>query len=299
MKQLLLLSAILLNGWFSSAQTATTAKTTKNIQPKIMVIPRVPDGVNMKEFYDKDVNMQIAIAKVNEAFLNKGAKMVSFDQALKQLQENAIINKASNNSSDVKSMIVQKSSADIYVEVKMDVVTHSARNAKSVNLILDAYQAGTSNVMSSKNATGPMFQTDDVGQLTTMAIDKVSEEFLNLMQLKFDDIVENGQSVFVQFTANDNAKFNLDSEINGTPLSLLLDEWFNAHAVNGIYNNQGSSTLQATYSDVRIPLRYPANPNANYTAQYLYNDIMKYLKSLGITCKKEVGTNNKLIISIL
>ena len=146
-----------------------------------------------------------------------------------------------------------------------------------------------------------MFQTEDVGRLTMMAMDTVTGSFLNLLQSRFDDIVENGQSVYVEFTASPNSKYNFDSEVGnaGKILSEVIDEWFQNHAVNGIYNTQGVVGNKLIISDVRIPLRNPSNPKANYTGQNLYTDILKYFRTLKIPIKREIGTNNKILITIL
>ncbi len=149
-----------------------------------MVIPRVPEGKDMKAEYDANMNMQIAIAKINESFQKRGANLRSFDQALKQAKENMLINKSLGNPDDFKSTVLQMSGADIYVEAKVTPVDHTARNAKSVTIILEAYQTGTANSLASKTIAGPMFQTDDIGRLTMIAMDTVSEGFLNLLQEK-------------------------------------------------------------------------------------------------------------------
>jgi hypothetical protein len=301
MKRQLLLTLFVTSAVIAFAQDNAANKPVKTVQPKIIVIPRVADGEDMKQFYDNNMNIQIAIAKINEAFQKRGANLRSFDQVLKQMKENLLLNKAAGNQEDFKSMILQSSGADIYVEAKLDVVDHSARRAKSVNLILDAYQTGTANSLANKAVSGPMFQTEDIGRLTMMAIDTASEAFLNLIQLKFDDIVANGQSVYVEFSLSSNAKYNFDSEIGSQNklFSELIDEWFQAHAKNGVYNNQGVTFNKLIISDVRIPLKRPDNPNLNYTGQNLFTDISKYLKTIGISSKREIGTNNKILITIL
>ncbi len=267
----------------------------------MMAIPRIPSGVDMKTFYDSNVNVQIALAKVSEAFKTRGARIADFDQALKEMYENEIIDKSSNNAEDVKTMILQKSSADVYIEVQTQVVDHPGRGSGviSVNLILNAYQSGTSNVLATKVGKSNPNRTEDIGLLTSNAIDSVADEFLSMMQASFDEIVENGQSVFVQFTANNNSKLNLYSEINGKTLEETLTDWIREHAVNESFNTQGATELKMIFSDVRIPLRNPTNPNANYTGGNFSNDILKYLKSIGVGVKKEIGTNNKIIFTIL
>jgi hypothetical protein len=142
--------------------------------------------------------------------------------------------------------------------------------------------------------------TSDIGLLTAQAIDSITEGFLNLMQTRFDDIVQNGQSVFVEFTIGPNSQFDFDSEV-GTEKKLLsevVDEWFQAHAVNGVFNNQGVTSNKMILSDVRIPLRNPANPKANYSGQNLYSDILKFFRTIKVPIKREIGTNNKILITI-
>ncbi|MBN8641264.1 MAG: hypothetical protein J0L86_05560 [Flavobacteriales bacterium] len=276
-------------------------KKVPTIKPKIMVIPKTPEGVSIIE-YSQNLNIQSAITKINDVLLSKEANLISFNQSLKEFKQNNNINIESGNSksaTDYKSKILQQSKADIYIEFKTELITHKERNAKSINIILDAYQVGTSNIIANKIAFGPMFQTEDVNQLITLAIEKVAEEFLNQLQQKFDDLLINGQSVFVEFTCANESKFNLDSEINGTMLSELLNEWFEKNAYNGVFNNQGASTLQNIFSDVRIPLKNPNNPNANYTGQNLAIELSKYLKSIGVPFKREISTNNKILITIL
>ncbi len=300
MKKVILVILVTCSAFITQAQDSNNSGVTKHIQPKIMVIPRVPEGENMKTFYDTSTNTQIAIAKINESFQKRGANLRSFDAALKQLQENALLNKSEGNQEDAKSMVLASSAADIYVETKVIVVNHSNRgNAKSVTIILDAYQTGTANSLADRTVAGPMFQTDDVGFLTMKAMDTVSESFLNLLQLKFDDIVENGQSAYVEFSLAPGSKYTFDSEIKGKLLSDIIDGWFEANAVKGVYNDQGVVGTKMIISDIRIPLKKKNNPNANYTGQTLFTDIYNFLKTEGISSKRTIGTNNKILITIL
>lgn len=281
----------------SVALAQSTAQ--QNIQPKIMVIPRVPDGQDMKVFYDSSVNTQIALAKINEAFQKRGANLRNFDQALKQVRQNEILNKAAGNQEDVKSRILSGSSADISVEVKIDVVSHPGRNAKSVNIIMDASHVGTANSLASKVFSSPMFQTEDIGLLTMKAIEGESEAFLNLLQKAFDNIRENGQSVNVEFAIASASKYTFDSEVKGQLLSELIDEWFQNNAVKGVYNNQGVVENRMIISDVKIPLKKKDNPNVNYTGQTLFSDLSKFFKAAGVETKRVIGNNNKILITIL
>ena len=275
--------------------------TANRIPPKIMVIPKVKNGQELKAMYDSSANMRIAIAKIEEALLRRKANLVSFDAQLKQVVQNAQMNRAAGNQEDYRSLVLQTSGADIYVEAEVDVVRHTQYNANSVTVILTGFQNGTSNLLGVKEGRSRINATEDVGFLTSLAMDTISEGLLDLMQLKFDDIRENGQSIYVQFTLGPNTSYTFESEL-GSPAKMLsecVDDWFQQHTVHGVYNNQGVTSNMLIISDARIPLRNPANPNANYTGQNFYSDINKFMKTLGIQGKREIGTNNKILITIL
>ena len=284
------------------ASTLTApAQGSKTIQPKIMVIPKVMTGQRQKEVYDSSMNIRIALVKINEAFLKRGANLVSFEAKLKDAEQNATINASSGNQADLKTLVIAQSGADIYVETELQVVRHSQSNANSVTITLEGYQAGTDNLLGSTTGNSRMARTDDIGFLTAQAMDSISDKFLNLMQLKFDDIHENGQSMYVQFSLAPDAKINFDAEVGNPPnmLSDLIEQWFQKNCVKGIYNTQGVSGNTMTISDARMPLKNPVNQQSNYTGQNLWSDLNKFLRSLGLHPKREIGNNNKLLITIL
>jgi len=285
--------------FFSITQGQTQAAKTP--KPKIMVIPKIKEGEDLKKMYDSSQNIRVAIAKIEEVFLGKEANLVSFDAKLKQVEQNRRINSTSGNQEDSKSMVLQMSGADVYVEAEVNVVRHSQFNANSVSVILNAYQNGTSNLLGVKEGRSRINATEDIGLLTSLAMDTISVGFLNLMQIKWDDIYKNGQSIYVQFTLGSNVRYDFESEL-GHPakmLSELIDDWFQQHTVNGVFNNQGVVGNMMIISDARTPLKNPANPNANYTGQNFYSDISKFIKSLGLQLRREIGTNNKIIITLL
>ncbi|MGB8194784.1 MAG: DUF6175 family protein [Chitinophagaceae bacterium] len=270
-------------------------------QPKIMVIPRVGSGQDMKALYDTSMNLQIALTKINEVFLKEGANLVSFDQVLKQATQNITLNRSSNNQEDYKSTVLGMSGADIYVEVKINVVRHEARGANSVTIVLDGYQTGTGNILGSKSGSSPINKTEDIGLLTGLAMETISTVFINQMRMKFRDIYENGQSIYVEFSLRADSKYDFDTEIGPQkkPFSEVIDDWLRAHAVKSVYNNQGVTANKIVISDMRIPLKNPANPQANYTGQNLYSELLKFFRLLNIPIKREIGTNNKILITIL
>lgn len=271
------------------------------VQPKIMVIPRVKKDENMKRLYDSSMNIQIALAKINEAFEKRGANIVRFDEKLKQAEENMLMDKASNNQEDYRSLVLQLSGADIYVEAKLDVTRHSNQSANSVTIILDGYQKGTGNGLGTKTGFSRIVQTDNIGFLTAQAMENIAEEFLNLMQSRFTDIVENGQSMHVEFSISNSSDRTFNSEVDqeGNSLSQKLRGFIKKIAFKGKYNFTGVVGNKMILSDVKFPLRNPADPAEDFTGDDAYAAIYKQCKAAGIKVTLNFASNNKILITIL
>ena len=118
-KIMILLLAVFLSS-MAWAQTAT-------VQPKIMVIPYTKQGEDISQVIENDVNKRIVLAKIREAFDSRGFTTVDFAAKLKSLSRTSGLSQESQ--SDLKSMIIQQSGADIYVEAEMDIVLSSTGNS--------------------------------------------------------------------------------------------------------------------------------------------------------------------------
>ena len=179
---------VIINFSLAFAQVAT-------VQPKIMVIPYTKQGEDISQVLESDVNKRIVLTKIREAFDNRGFTTVDFAAKLKSLSRTEGL--SINNSSDLKSMIIQQSGADIYVEAEMDVLFSQSGN--SVKIIVTAYDISTGVSISNKVGDSGKFYTNDIGKLGTKAIEGIADEFLDVMQGKFTDIINNGKSIIVDF----------------------------------------------------------------------------------------------------
>ena len=260
----------------------------QTVQPKIMVIPYVKQGEDLRTILEDDVNKRIAITKIKESFDNRGFTTVDFVAKLKAANtDNAF---SMDNKSDFKSQIIQNSGADIYVEAEVDVLLSSAGN--SVKIILTAYESSTGNSLSNKVGESGKFYTDDIGKLATKAVENCAEEFLNTMQNKFTDIVNNGKSIIIHFGFDENSEYLMSSEV-GTQGLLLSDElelWMEEHAYKNNYHIQGTSDNQMIFDDVRIPLKDPATGN-NYNPNKFALEIFKFLRTLGLQISRDIKGN--------
>lgn len=280
MKKIILLTMLFISYLPLKAQGQTVT-----VQPKIMVVPYVKEGEDLRTILESDVNKRITLAKIREAFDNRGFTTVDFVAKMKAVSQNTAF--IGDNQTDLKAMVIEGSGADIYVEAEMSELFSSTGNA--VKVIVTAYETSTGNSLSNKVGDSGKFYTDDVGKLATKAIELVAEEFLNTMQMKFTDIVNNGKSVIIDVSFAEGSAYTTESEMNdGNLFSDTLEMWMEENAYKNNYHIQGTTDLRMIFDDVRIPLKDPAN-GRNYNPNKFAMQLHQFLKGLGM----EIGRSIK------
>ena len=255
------------------------------VQPKIMVVPFTKEGEDIRTILEADVNKRVAITKIKEAFDGRGFTTVDFTAKLKATKDNNIF--TSGNQTDIKTQIIQMSGADIYVDAEVDIQIGQSGN--SVRLILTAYEVSTGNSLSNKVGESGKFYTDDIGKLASKAVESVAEDFLNVMQTKFTDIVNNGKSVIIDISFDSGSQYKMSSEI-GTdklPLSDQIEMWMEKKAFKNYYHIQGTTDLKMIFDDVKIPLKDQTTGN-NYNPNKFALEFFKFFKELGLQPAKDI-----------
>ena len=259
-----------------SQTTAGTPETKSTVQPTIMVIPFAKEGQDIRKVLDAYPHQRVAIAKAKEAFDNRGFNTTDFVAKLKETEMRQVF--TSDNLTDVKTQLIEYSGADIYVEVEATMDRSNSGN--SAQVILSAYDASTAASLSNKVGFSGKFYTEDFGKLTAKATETVIEDFLNVMQSKFTDIVENGRLVALEFSIAPDSDLRMSTEIQGQdlPLSDALEVWMGDNALKGNYHTQGTSDLKILFDVVRIPLK-DSNGNAYSTNKFAL-EVFKFCRTL-------------------
>ena len=79
---------ILFFALFTKNIAQTTPSQVQTVQPKIMVIPYVKEGEDLRTILEDDVNKRIALTKIKEAFDSRGFTTVDFVAKLKSAKDN-------------------------------------------------------------------------------------------------------------------------------------------------------------------------------------------------------------------
>ncbi|MBR1775017.1 MAG: hypothetical protein IJ759_05780 [Bacteroidales bacterium] len=263
------------------------------LKPKIMVIPFTKEGEDIRTVLEDDVNKRIALTKIKEAFDNRGYSTVDF---FGKLKSTSLTNGLSmNQQQDFKTLIIQQSGAEVYVEAEIDILNSPTGNA--VKVILNSYETSTGNSLSNTVGESGKFYTDDYGKLTSKAVELGIVNFLNVMQEKFYDIVENGRSITINIGVDNNSAWLLSNEIgsNGLTITDALELWMEENAYKNAYHIQGSTDRQMIFDEVKIPLK-DANGN-NYNISKFGLKLMSFFRDNGIKIDRSVS-NNTLVITI-
>lgn len=270
------------------SQETTPVVSVQTVQPKIMVIPYTKEGEDIRTILESDVNKRIVLTKIKEAFDSRGFTTVDFTAKLKSANDNNIF--ASGNQTDLKSQIIQMSGADVYVEAEDNVLLTPSGN--SVKIIVTAYEISTGNSLANKVGESNKFYTDDIGKLASKAIESCATDFLNVIQEKFTDIVNNGRSIIINFGFDANSTYSMSSNVGTQELQLSdeLELWMEEHAYKNNYHIQGTTDKQMIFDDVRIPLKDP-NTGNNYNTNKFALEIFKFMRSLGLNISRDIKGN--------
>ncbi len=268
------------------------AQNAVTVQPKIMVVPYIKEGEDIRQTIEGDPNIRIVLSKIREAFDKRGFTTVDFEAKLKTINRNNAL--GGDTSSDLRSMIIQQSGADIWIEA--EIIIEVSGSGNSVKTILKGNDISTGASLANQTGYSGKFYTSDFGRLASKAIEQVADNFLNILQTKFTDIVDNGRSIIVDFKFEKTSAHTMASEIgsDGLALSDQLELWMSENAYKNNYHIQGTTDLEMIFDEVRIPLK--DGNGSNYNINKFGLKLFQFLRTFGLQIKRSVA-NNTLIIT--
>ena len=267
------------------------------VQPKIMVIPYTKEGEDIRTVLEADENKRIVLTKIKEAFDERGVTTIDFIAKLKAMESGNVFNL--DNKQDAKSLIIDMSGADIYVEAEIICLQGSVSGKEEgrVKVVVTAYEAATGASLANKVGESGTFYTSDIGKLGMKAISSCADDFLRVIQTKFSDIAENGRSLMLQIGFEENSQYTMESEVGnqGFQLQDEIELWVEDHSCNGNYHLQGVSPMKMVFDDIKLPLT--DETGKNYSTSKFGMEILKFFRSLNIQVSRS-NRGNTLYITI-
>lgn len=248
------------------------------IQPKIIVVPYVKQGQDLRSTIENDFNKRAAISMIKEAFLERGYETTDFiakfraDQTTEQMTREA--------QESLKERIIANSGADILVTVEYNQASVSRGN--KVDLILSAQDTYSGSNMAEKSPSSPAFATEDYPKLISKALEDAEdglEPFLVLLNEAFGRIVENGADIKLVIQLDEDCEFKFTDDIDDdfNTLASVIEDWGKEHAYKGYARPGGTSPTGFSFDPIRLPLRGEDGSNISVES-YLVRPMRKYLK---------------------
>ena len=265
-------------------------------QPKIIVIPYVKEGEDIRHILEQDENKRIVLTKIKEAFDERGVSTVDFVAKLKAMESGNVF--SIDNKQDAKSLIIDMSGADIYVESEIICLKNrvGSKPESRVKITLTAYDVGTGASLANKVGESGIFYTDDIAKLGMKAVATCIDDFLRVMQEKFSEIPETGKSMMLQIGFDDESSYTMESEVGSQGYSLQdeIELFVESHSFNNNYHLQGVSPYKMVFDDIKLPLIDEVTGN-NYTVSKYGMEMLKFFRSLGISVSRSVKGNTLYI----
>jgi hypothetical protein len=151
--------------------------------------------------------------------------------------------------------------------------------------------------LSNKVKTSPKFYSENYEKLTEKACEGLVEEFLNTLQSKFDEIVQNGRIATMSITFAEGSSVDMDAEVgdSGDILSDQIEQWLEKNAYKGYFHTQGVTATKMLVDEVRVPFK--DEKGNNYRISKFASEFRQFLKGLGLESTRDIQ-GNKLFITI-
>jgi hypothetical protein len=223
-------------------------------RPTIMVFPFFRENQTVRQVVEDDPHNRVVMTKVKEAFDRRGYSTLDFMARVRNLNLNQAL--TADTKTDFKSQVIQSSGADIAVEIEYRFAESGSGN--EVSVVLNAYESSTGASLSNKVGSSGKFYSQDVAKLVSRATDPILDDFLNVMQQKFTDIVENGRYLSLEFHIAETSDLTMEQPVGTDKLALsdALEAWVSDHTNS--YHIQGVSENKAIFDVIRVPRTDPS-----------------------------------------
>ncbi len=232
-----------------------------------------------------DKNMKLVITSIGSVFKReRGFELELLDAALQSIAadraEEAGTSSKSNASISNSPLdeILKKVTVDIVLDI--DYTVNSAGGVKNkISFNLTAYDSYTNKQVGSATGVGPeSFETvHDV--LLLEAVNSYITNLANDIQTHFDEQLLNGREIKINISIFENAKSDLETEINGKSYQILIEDWLRINTVNKGYKIASATDKKMYIKEIRIPM-FDENNNPIDADRFAYK-LQKYLENEG------------------
>lgn len=220
-------------------------------------IAKVP---NYKQALQENMDLKLAIAKLNDLMAERQFPLQSLEQTIKNLElrkmeDNMTTSKAGNELAESPlDEVARTAKCDIILELSWEMKQSGPKHM--LTYILEARDAYTGKSIGAASGTGAPTLTDNVDVLLEEAIVANMDNFNNRLLDHFTEMQTIGReiSLDIKVFANNAAGVDLESEFNGEELVDIINNWLQLNTIQGRFSMPYASENVANFTQVRIPV---------------------------------------------
>lgn len=278
--------------------SALKAQSTNvnQLQPKILIIPSVKDGEDIRNKIESSPNLRMAISLVKKAFDQRGYTTFDFLTALKSAEESNMRNNANATALSKNEVINKFTKAEIEVQIDF-VELEQNRDGKQIQIILSANVVGEGSAIASELCLSKRLNVE-INELMAQAINSHIDAFMSTILTKFTQVVNDGISYLLELQIEKDQSFRFNDELAGESdqLSYLIYDWVRNNAHKNYASMDDESETQLTFT-IKIPLR-DSKTGLNYTITDFQRSFRNFLKAKTFDAKFSKTEGKKLYAEI-
>ncbi len=249
---------------------------TEQQKPKLMVVPsdQLLNQFNMLKqenaqgktllirdyngYLLADANSKFIISSIQDAFIKFGFPLNDFEQTLKSINDQDMIDEVDGIKKDAKTMLLTTARPDVILE--LDYNFRENMESRGVDKML-TYSIRAIDAFSNKVVAA--IQEADYGKNTPVnsaeklmadALDVQGANFTKQIGIYFNDIIDKGRTITVRVTIENGANLTMSDECleNDTYTDFLID-YVKKNAYKGAYTLTRNTETELYFTNVQIP----------------------------------------------
>ncbi|MCH5217682.1 MAG: hypothetical protein J1F07_03895 [Muribaculaceae bacterium] len=292
-----------------------SVNAVEQARPTIMVIPsdilmkrygalktQKINGVNTNIYdYNKYLlannDNKALLSVITENFVDQNYPVQDFEQTLKQLRNNEILDEADGIGKDTKTILLTTAQPDLIIELDYAARMNMRGNMNSTySYTLNVIDPYTNNVIATST------QSDLKGDNVLDALSKPMKN--NLAKINhdivksFSEISERGRNITVRINIAKDCPFNLDNRsITGKTYADWIVDYVKTHTVKGAYKLERNTAKELYFVNCRIKLLN--DDNTQYGVYDWARDMSDSLyKNLGVESTNKAQGLGEVVITI-
>ena len=263
--------------------------------------------VNYKKAVQENPELLSAVSKLEEMLQLRGFPPKNLEQTLKSLEmqqtrNNQVTSFDSGSSIAISPQDELNSVAKADILIQFTWTINKLGPQTSLTYVLKGVDAYTNKPVGNSSGTGPNSISSPLAVLVEQAVTDKMDGFLNLMQMHFDDMFNNGREVIVEVRTWDDWGYSLMDYFGDEEeeLGILIEDWLAENTVEGRFNTADYTDTSMLFEQVRIPLFTERNgrQRALDTRSFVSN-LRRHLKSnYEIDAKVDMQGLGKAILTI-